>query len=170
MGLSDLLRYMLYECNQPVVPLRKEIKMLEDYITLEQIRYNHQLDISMDLPEDTSDLYIAPLLLLPFVENCFKHGASQLLENPWVSLGISLEGSVMKMKLVNGKTETFRSAKTEGIGIANVRKRLDLIYPDRYTLKISDEPEVFVVTLRLQLEKIAMVKEPVAYQMADAGM
>ena len=69
MGLSDMMRYMLYECNQPLVSLDKELKMLQDYSMLEQIRYDNRLDLHIELPENVQDLYIAPLLLLPFVEN-----------------------------------------------------------------------------------------------------
>jgi sensor histidine kinase YesM len=153
MGLSDMLRYMLYECNQTLVPLHKELKMLKDYIVLEQIRYNHQLDINLDLPQE-EDLYIAPLLLLPFVENCFKHGTSQVLEHPWISLSVVIEGNFLKMKLVNGKPKDHVQKKAEGIGITNVQKRLDLLYPGKYSLKINNQEEVFVVNLRMELEKI----------------
>jgi sensor histidine kinase YesM len=154
MGLSDMLRYMLYECNQPLVPLSKELKMLQDYIVLEQIRYNQQLDVNVVLPTAVEDIYIAPLLLLPFVENCFKHGTSQVLEHPWVSLHIAIENDQMKMKLVNGKAENYVPKKAPGIGISNVQKRLDLLYAGKYFLKINNERDVFVVTLRIDLERI----------------
>jgi LytS/YehU family sensor histidine kinase len=168
MGLSDLLRYMLYECNQPLVPLNKELKMLQDYIVLEQIRYNHQLDITVDLPDDAYNYMIAPLLLLPFVENAFKHGTSQMLEQPWISLSIFIEEDQLKMKLVNGKAEQ-QKASTGGIGIANVRKRLELLYPDQHLLKTSNEEHVFVVSLKLQLERNLQPKEtrPVAVMTHD---
>ncbi|HEY4150805.1 MAG TPA: histidine kinase, partial [Chitinophagaceae bacterium] len=99
MGLSDMLRYILYECNQPLVPLDKELKMLRDFTMLEQVRYDNGLDMHITLPDNTQGLYIAPLLLLPFVENCFKHGASNIVDQPWISLHISLEGDTMKMNL-----------------------------------------------------------------------
>lgn len=158
MGLSDMLRYMLYECNQPLVPLHKEIKMLKDYVVLEQIRYNSQLDINMDLPEHTEGLYIAPLLLLPFAENCFKHGASQMLEHPWMSLTISMEGRQMKMKLMNGKAGGIEKTAS-GIGITNVQKRLTLLYPDQHQLKITDAGDAFIVDLKLYLKRMALSKE-----------
>jgi sensor histidine kinase YesM len=158
MGLSDMLRYMLYECNQPLVPLHKEIKMLSDYIVLEQIRYNDQLDVTIDLPDNDEGLMIAPLLLLPFVENCFKHGASQMLEHPWISLSIMLQGEEMKMKLMNGKAENYMPKKASGIGIANIQKRLELLYPGKHFLRIHNNEDVFVVNLRIQLEK-SVVKE-----------
>lgn len=151
-GLSDLLRYMLYECNQPVVPLHKELKMLRDYILLEQIRYNNQLDLSIQIPDEDADLLIAPLLLLPLVENSFKHGTSQMLEHPWISLIVSLNGSELKMKLVNGKSE-HSNKSSSGIGINNVRTRLELLYPGRHELRISKTEDAFIVTLNVELEK-----------------
>ena len=157
MGLSDMMRYMLYECNLPLVALDKELKMLQDYSMLEQIRYDKRLDLHIELPENTQDLYIAPLLLLPFVENCFKHGASNMLEQPWISLHISVEGDVLKMNLVNGKPPDNgpRPLDKPGIGIVNVRKRLSLLYPDKHELLITAEEEVFIINLTLQLERKA---------------
>ncbi|MDQ3842874.1 MAG: histidine kinase [Bacteroidota bacterium] len=152
-GLSDLLRYILYEGNQFFVPLHKELKMLQDYIMLEKVRYGNQLEVHLDLPSETNNLQIAPLLLLPLVENCFKHGTSTILEHPWISLHLTIEEKEMQLKLVNGKAVDYRPAKpTTGIGLQNVRKRLELLYPDKYTLKITDEEEIFIVDLKLLLE------------------
>jgi len=153
-GLSDLLRYMLYEGNQPLVPFDKELKMIKDYFVLEQVRYGNKLDVSLELPADTKGLYIAPLLLLPFIENCFKHGTSHVLDQPWISLRITMEEDRMKMKLLNGKADGINSsATTGGIGIANVMRRLELLYPQKHQLNIKDEEDVFIVNLQLQLER-----------------
>lgn len=154
MGLSDMLRFMLYECNQPLVPLSKELAMIRDYISLEKIRYDDQFDIHIDTPTETGDLHIAPLLLLPLVENCFKHGTSNMLEQPWLNLQIHLKDQVMEMRLMNGKARTPREDSGFGIGIQNVRKRLDLLYPGRHGLKIINEEEVFVVILSITLDLI----------------
>jgi LytS/YehU family sensor histidine kinase len=155
MGLSDMLRYMLYECNQQLVSLDKELKMLKDYSVLEQIRYDNRLDLHIDLPDDVADLYIAPLLLLPFVENCFKHGVSNMLDQPWMSLRVSVDKESMKMDLVNGKpaNQPVNTSDKSGIGIVNVRKRLDLLYSDKYQLQITSEEEVFIVNLTVELER-----------------
>jgi sensor histidine kinase YesM len=153
MGLSQLLRYMLYECNQPLVSLTRELKLLEEYIELEESRYGNELDVHVDIPTEETGLAIAPLLLLPFVENSFKHGASKMLDQPWISLQISVEDDMLKMKLVNGKLEEEASASS-GIGLSNVKKRLDLLYSGKYDLQITNEEEVFIVNLKLQLEKI----------------
>jgi sensor histidine kinase YesM len=153
MGLSQLLRYMLYECNQPTVLLSRELKMLQEYILLEKSRYGNGLDINVKMPTAETGLSIAPLLLLPFVENCFKHGTSQMLEQPWISLHITVEEDWLKMKLVNGKTEEETSSSS-GIGLANVKKRLELLYPQKHELAINNEEDVFIVNLKLQLERI----------------
>ncbi len=160
MGLSNMLRYMLYECNQPLAPLDKELKMLQDYIMLEQIRYNYQLELTIDLPKETNHLQIAPLLLLPFVENCFKHGTSQMLENPWVSLVISIDAEELKMKLVNGKAAGEKNT-AKGIGIYNVQKRLQLLYPEKHLLRITETDDAFIVTLKMELEKQLPHKSPI---------
>jgi len=154
-GLSDLLRFMLYECNQRVVPLAKELKTIRDYITLEQIRYGNKLDIHLDIPEKNNDLYITPLLLLPLVENCFKHGTSTMLEQPWISLQITLDKNEMQMKLINGKTaEKADESKKPGIGISNVEKRLALLYPKKHVFTITSDPDVFIIDLKIELEQI----------------
>jgi hypothetical protein len=154
MGLSDMLRYMLYEGNEPLVALSKEVNMLENYILVEQIRYGNKLDVHFDVPTDLNDLAIAPLLLLPFVENSFKHGASQVIDQPWVSVSITITDKNMLFKTVNGKPENYHPhSDASGIGIQNVQRRLELLYPGKHVLKIKDEDEVFVVDLKMELER-----------------
>ncbi|MBP9104062.1 MAG: sensor histidine kinase [Chitinophagaceae bacterium] len=154
-GLSDLLRYMLYECNQPLAPLSKELQMVKDYISLEQIRYGNKLELHLEILGDTKGLYIAPLLLLPLIENCFKHGTSHILEQPWVNLQISIHEQQLTMKLINGKVNVTPEDKNHsGIGIQNVQKRLSLLYPDKHELTITNEEEVFIVNLKVKLEEL----------------
>ncbi|WP_207493149.1 sensor histidine kinase [Aridibaculum aurantiacum] len=163
MGLSDMLRYMLYEGNKPLVLLANEIKMLEDYIMVEKIRYGNKLEVNFQIDDNIDHLAIAPLILLPFVENSFKHGASQMLDQPWVSLSLHLEGENMHFKLINGKAPNYQAPKTSsGIGIQNVQRRLELLYPDNHLLKIQDEEEVFIVDLKLRLTKMAVTTKPKA--------
>jgi sensor histidine kinase YesM len=156
MGLSDLLRYILHEGSKQRVPLPKELKMIDDYIMLEQIRYGSRLEISKEISADTEGLVIAPLLLLPFIENCFKHGTSHMLEQAWIRLSIKTEKNILKLTLVNAKMKDPEKTRemTSGIGIINVRKRLDLIYPGKYELLITEEEDVFIVNLRVELETI----------------
>jgi LytS/YehU family sensor histidine kinase len=154
-GLSDLLRYILHEGSRQKVPLSSELKMIEDYMLLEQIRYGNRLEINKDIPADTKNLAIAPLILLPFVENCFKHGASNMLDKAWIRLAVDLDGNKMKVTLINAKLpeDQLDNKEPSGIGITNVRKRLELLYKDKYELVITEEEDVFIVNLWIELEK-----------------
>lgn len=147
--LSAMLRYILYEANKPLVPLDKELQLISDYVQLETLRYDQSLDLSISIPQH-SPHFIAPLLLLPFIENAFKHGASGMLERPWINLTIELNHDQLIMKLVNGKDEQIRHPEG-GIGITNVRKRLALLYPQKHTLQIDEEAEMFFVNLKIEL-------------------
>lgn len=152
LGLSTLLRYMLYNCNAPLVSLKQEIQMLMEYIELEKKRYGNQLEISVQLPNDFKNLMIAPLLILPFVENCFKHGASNMLDKPWINIHITTTNNLMQLKLINGKVNNA-TGQTGGIGINNVRQRLNLLYPEQHKLQIIEEEEMYIVNLSLQLKQ-----------------
>jgi sensor histidine kinase YesM len=159
-GLSDLLRYMLYECNQPFVPLDKELKMLMDYIVLEKTRYDEHLDLSVSIPKTPTNLKIAPLLLLPLIENCFKHGASKMISNPWISMDIALNGTVLSMRLINGKVPGSKEAHA-GIGTVNTRKRLDLIYTGKYEFQAIDEDDMYIVNLKLWLDYLPPIVDDI---------
>jgi LytS/YehU family sensor histidine kinase len=155
MSLSEMLRYILYEGRKPLVPLEQELTMITEYINLEKIRYGNKLDVNMLTPDKMNNIYIAPLLLLPFVENCFKHGASHMLKNPWINFTVELKDRTLVMKLMNGKASTAsQSQKKPGIGIKNVRQRLELLYKNKYVLHVREEDEVFVVDLQVDLVRI----------------
>ncbi|HRN71578.1 MAG TPA: histidine kinase [Ginsengibacter sp.] len=146
--LSNLLSYMLYDCKAPEVRLEKELEIMKNYIELERERYGNKIDISWNINGNVGAHYIAPLMLLPFIENAFKHGTSEQIEKPWLSVDLSVKGNSMKVKISNSKNEGITSG-SNGIGIVNVRKRLQLIYPDSHTLKLSDESDFFVVSLNI---------------------
>ncbi len=170
-GLSDMLRYILYEGNRPLTPLHKELRMIEDYISLEKIRYGNRLELHVDLPENTKDLFIAPLVLLPLVENCFKHGTSNMVEQPWINLEITLQGKQMQMKLLNGKANRpGEKQPSAGIGLKNVQSRLSLLYPGKHELAITNEEEMFIVNLKLELDQTTgeTRKEPQPQEMQYA--
>lgn len=155
MSLSDMLRYILYEGQKPLVPLKQELTMITEYINLEKIRYGNKLDVHMLTPGKVDDIYVAPLLLLPFVENCFKHGASNMLQSPWINLAIEIKDTTLVMKLMNGKAPMHENGKNKpGIGIDNVTKRLKLLYENKYDLHIREDEEVFVVDLKVELVRI----------------
>lgn len=149
MQLSQLLRYILYDCNKPLVPLDKELKMINDYLALETTRYDQGLDLSVQTPKNTNHM-IAPLMLLPFIENAFKHGASQMTEGPWLSLAITVSDDWLAMKLINGKP-IAKPYSIPGIGIDNALKRMEILYPGQHELIINDVEEMYIVNLSLRL-------------------
>ena len=148
--LSSLLSYMLYECKGEEVLLEKEVEVMKDYIDLEKERYGDKIDVSVNIVGDLCDKYICPLLILPFLENAFKHGTSEQFGRPWMSLDMSLKDNLLKCKVVNSKNE-YVPHHQNGVGIDNVKKRLELLYHDKYDLKLSDEGDFFVVSLTLEL-------------------
>ena len=167
--LSGMLHYILNECDQPLVPLEKEIKMIQDYMALEKIRYGEQMQMIIDIEDDHDNKMIAPLLLIPFVENSFKHGASKMITEPWVKLYIYIENHRLHFTIRNSKPPTTepviskaflpnlptRQAGRQGhIGLKNVRKRLELLYPGTHELKIVSERDSYAVYLILQLQDI----------------
>lgn len=153
LGLSDMLRYILYECNQPLVPLSKEIKMIRDYVKLETVRYGNKPDINIDVDGDVDEYQIAPLLLLPLVENSFKHGASDMLENPWINMHIYFEKNIMHLKIMNGKAPSKGISKVGGIGLQNLTKRLQFLYEGKHSFSIIEDVDVFVVNLDMELQR-----------------
>jgi len=152
--LSTLLRYIIYECNQPLVKLEKELKMVRDYIDLEKIRYGESLNMTLKVRGDASDKVICPLLLIPFLENSFKHGASEMLTHPWINLSIVIEDQVLHFNLSNSKpTVMAETAVTRGLGLGNVKKRLAIVYPATHSLTINEDVMSFSVSLEIPLFK-----------------
>jgi hypothetical protein len=149
LALSQVLRYILYDCNRPLVSLDQELAMIKEYLALETTRYSKGLEMTVQLPVP-SEFLIAPLLLLPFIENSFKHGASQMIEKPWISIAVEIKDYELWMKLINGKSPVTHET-VPGIGIMNVRKRLELLYPGKHSLVINDEDEMYIVNLKLSL-------------------
>ena len=152
--LSALLRFMIYESNVSRIPLKKEIELLKNYIALEQMRYGDWLDISVSVSGNIKHHQIAPLILLPFLENAFKHGTSKQIDQCWISLDITVIESLMRFKLVNSIEPIAKKKKKEagGLGLQNVERRLELLYKDRYRFETILESEVFIVNLDINLE------------------
>jgi hypothetical protein len=150
--LSSLLNYMLYDCKSEEVRLEKEIEIMKNYIDLERERYGNRIEISWNVEGNINDKYISPLLMLPFLENAFKHGISEQIEKPWLSVDISVKSDVLRCKIVNSKNEIVPfPGNGNGIGINNVKKRLAFMYPHNHELKMHDEGNFFVVSLVVKL-------------------
>lgn len=148
--LSSLLSYMLYDCKAEEVRLEKEVAIMKDYIDLEKERYGNKIEISWTAEGDIRDNFISPLLMLPFLENAFKHGASEQIEKPWMGVDISVANNIVKFKIANSKNE-YVPQSNKGIGINNVKKRLEFLYPGKHELKINDEGDFFSVSLMVKL-------------------
>lgn len=154
--LSDLLNYMLYECSADKVSLEKEVKLVEDYIALEKIRYGDRLSVSFNSSSEINGVKIAPLMILPFVENAFKHGVSEELDDSWISIDLSKKEESLTLKVENSKSiqveQDDRFEYKQGIGLKNVKRRLEILYPGAYTLDIHESSESFLVVLKLNLK------------------
>jgi sensor histidine kinase YesM len=157
--LSELLRYMFTECNENVVPLENEIQVLNHYSALAKSRFADRLDLAVNIRGDIQGKGIAPLLLLPFFENSFKYGTNEMLEDAWISLDLVVKDDVLKFKLMNGKARSRDSQiVSSGIGLQNVKKRLEMLYPESHTLRITEDEEIFIVQLSLKLENLKLLK------------
>jgi sensor histidine kinase YesM len=155
--LSNLMRFILTECNSPTIELQKEVEILGNYIELEKVRFGKRLDISINVSGEVQSATVPPLLLMPFLENSFKHGANEMTELAWVSLDLHVSLPVLTFKLINGKPAENSQAKDSFlVGLANVQRRLQLLYPNSHELRITEDPDTFVVVLVIQLDKLRL--------------
>ena len=149
--LSNLLRYMLYEVGEDLVDLNKELEMMENYIELQKLRLEQGTDVVFNISGDVDGKTIAPLLFFPLVENAFKHGAKGDSKNAFVHIYIDLaDGMTFKIRNNKGKVDDMEEGRYGGIGLENVKRRLALIYPNRYDLEINDGETDFEVKLVLR--------------------
>ncbi|HPF50074.1 MAG TPA: histidine kinase [Draconibacterium sp.] len=153
--LSEILDYILYRCDAPKVSLTEDLNNLKNYIEIEKIRYSDKLELTAEIPEVEQKFKIAPLILLPYVENAFKHGVSHFPGIAFVHIKISIVAGNLIFQVENSRNQLL--AKTEdrssGIGMKNVQRRLDLLYPAKYILDVKEQDETFSVTLNLKLEE-----------------
>jgi two-component system LytT family sensor kinase len=145
-GLSELLRYMLYDTNDTVA-LTTEIAYIEKYIALQQLRFEHPSDVEFEINGDLDAVNIPPLLLIPFIENAFKHGDYSAKQ--WLNISIRTTNGSINFYCSNKKT-TKKQDATGGIGITNVKRRLALLYPGKHNLEIIEDDELFTVKLMLE--------------------
>lgn len=152
--LSELLNYMLYECNEPYMLISKEIQLIENYLELERIRYGDQLKLDFSVSGDTAGKKIAPMLLLPFVENSFKHGVSKVRKDAFVRISLDVNEHDLNFKVSNSRPiqpENDLGDYSEGIGLKNVKRRLELIYPGKYKLGLEQQENEFDILLNIKL-------------------
>lgn len=154
--LSEIMRYMLYECNERRVLLTKEIQYIHNYLDLERLRQPKAADIQFTTAGNISEQMVAPLLFVPFLENSFKHGLNHHIQGGgFVRLYLRVQGEDLEFMIENSKAAENvprqNHPRSGGIGLTNVRQRLELLYPENHTLIVSDEPNRFAVTLHLKM-------------------
>lgn len=150
--LSELLDFMLYDCNASKINLDKELHIVKSYIDLEELRYNDSVYIQFDITGETTKIEIAPLLILPFVENCFKHGISEQTDKSWIKISLDVNDNLLTLLAENSrsnKSQEENNGYKEGIGIENVRRRLQLLYPGKHKLEIKKDNHIHSVKLEL---------------------
>lgn len=150
--LSEMMRYMLYESNEEQVSLKDEIEYLQNSITLNKLRYaDDEAKVELKYPENIEDLFVAPMLFIPFVENAFKHG---VLIGKSSAINISILTTDKHLTFIcenNNYGFVKKMDNTGGIGLENVKRRLELVYPDRHELLIKNEENKYAVTLKINL-------------------
>jgi two-component system, LytTR family, sensor histidine kinase AlgZ len=151
--LSQMMRYMIYDSNHQLVPMSKEIEYMQSYISLERLRLNNQIPIKFDIHGNPQEVLIAPLIFITFLENAFKHGVSNNHPGAWINILIQLNGKECTYQVENSKITTVKpeAGEKSGIGLQNVKRRLELSYPERYQLTIDDKPDRFLVKLNITL-------------------
>jgi len=149
--LSEMMEYMLYDSNDAKVSLEKEITYLSNYIELERHRFSAEFTILLNINAKLSGHEIAPLLLLPLVENAFKHGLSKQTENGWLTVVIELNDTILTVIIENSKPVSASSKGRGGIGLDNLQKRLDLLYPAKHHLELEDKRNAYKAKLIIEL-------------------
>jgi LytS/YehU family sensor histidine kinase len=149
--LSDMLRYMIYETLSDHVLLNKEIVYINNYIKLQQLRFRNPDYIKAAFPDNCNDIHIAPMLLIPFIENAFKYAFNKG-KLPVIEISLQCSNEVLLFRCQNYyKSEKTQNERTGGVGLQNVKRRLELLYPSKHNLTITNENYIFKVELNIQL-------------------
>jgi len=154
--LSKLLRFMLYESEKSHVPISEEIRVLEDYIEVEKVRFSKELCVTFIQNIDNNNQPIAPLILLPFIENAFKHGPGEMLSKSFIDIDIQLTDGNLTFIVVNSIDQNNCELTTKKIGLGNVRRQLELMY-EEFKLQTENLSETFKIELKINLNKNAAI-------------
>ena len=147
--LSKMMRFILYEGDKSGVPLAREFDFIRHYVALMQLRYTNKVEIVVDLPDQAPDKTVPPLMLISFIENAFKHGISYQHQS-FVHIKVTLDGDMLHFTCSNSKAETSNQEKG-GVGLANVKQRLRLLYDNNFELRIQNNPDTYIVELTIPL-------------------
>ncbi|MDA3817294.1 MAG: histidine kinase [Prolixibacteraceae bacterium] len=151
MNLTQIYRIMLYECNKEYYPLNEEIKLIGNYIELEKIRYDKRLKLNMDLPDTIPEyMLLPPLLFFTFIENAFKHGCRNNVDKPFINISLSIKNDCIIFQSENSIPDSVPGKSLHGgIGLDNTRKRLELIYKNKYDFKSGIQDGRYKVYLKI---------------------
>lgn len=155
--LKDLIQYMVHDCSKEIVPLEGEIEFLKNYIALEKLRNKQEnIDIELNVKGDAAGKEVAPLLLVNFIENAFKHGVKAGIDHAFVKINLYLMDNILSMEITNSKPKATKSNNLSvqhngGIGIRNVRRRLEILYPKKHKLRINESKAEYMVHLNIKL-------------------
>ena len=153
--LSDIMRYVLYQSDEFKVPIQKELDFIQNYVELQRIRYNENYQIAFTINGNINGQIVAPLLLIDFIENAFKHGLDKRFNDGFVNIEIKIDQQELNFSILNSKGHADDGSMLQnknGIGLVNIKRRLELMYPGNYELYINDKNEDFEVTLKLKLQ------------------
>lgn len=146
---SDVLSHQLYNAKKDYVSLKEELESIENFLKIQQIRHEDFVDLKYSFPENVGNLHIAPMILITFIENAFKHGQKE--QGYFVHVCLKIVGEVLYLQVVNSMGEKQENA-VGGLGLDNVKRRLSLIYPERHTLEIENGKESYSVDLTIELK------------------
>ena len=154
MQLSEILRYMVYDSNEEKVPLKSEINYIENFVDLKLLKDSRGMDVELDLDKTAYKLMIAPLLIIPFVENAFKHSKIENLKNGYIKIQLKVNNNEIEFHVVNSIPENdFTKDEVGGVGLENTKKRLSLLYPNNmHKLKIHQTENKFEVILNITIQ------------------
>lgn len=151
MQLSELMRYQLESAKKEKVLLTKELEFIENYLLLEEKRLSERCTIELDIQEGVPELYVAPMILIPFVENAIKHGAQKTNDKSSIEISAFLEEARFHFSVINSKPKQNSPSSRKGLGLENVKKRLILLYPKKHVLDISDGENTYEIKLSINL-------------------
>jgi len=149
--LSDLMRYLLESSKTDLINLNKEIQFIDDYLSLEKIRLSQKTDIKFKVSGNYKELFLAPLLFIPLVENAFKHGLNTFSTDSFAHFYLSIQGNELFFESINSVGKSPKNSEKSGTGLENLKKRLQLIYPQKHQLDIEETSNQFKVILHIQL-------------------
>lgn len=147
--LSDLMSYMLYESGAGRVALDKEIAYLQNYIDVEKLRFGHRMDVHFETEGNTENVFIPPMVLILFIENSFKHGVKNNVDHITISISVKVEAGCLFFRVANPVSVPGDKSVHEGIGLKNVRRRLDLLFGKNYSLDTEEKDKQYMVSLKM---------------------